>query len=61
MALVKKPTDDENLSFDAKKDNDSVISLDESGDVENQNLSYSGLVEYIESKFTKSKCKEYKI
>ena len=26
MALVKKPTDDENLSFDAKKDNDSVSS-----------------------------------
>ena len=39
MALVKKPTDDENLSFDAKKDNDSVIALDESGDVENQNQS----------------------
>lgn len=59
MALVKKPTDDENLSFDAKKDNDSVIALDESGDVENQNDSYSGLVDYIESKFTKSKDSRY--
>ena len=59
MALVKKPTDDENLSFDAKKDNDSVIALDESGDIENQNLSYSGLVDFIESKFNKSKDSRY--
>ena len=53
MAIVDKPTED--LSFEAKQTDDTVLALEENDDVENQNNSYSGLVSYVNEKFNKSK------
>lgn len=53
MAIVDKPTED--LSFEAKQTDDTVLALEETDDVENQNNSYSGLVSYVNEKFNKSK------
>ena len=52
MALMDKPTDPnpENAS-----EMDNVVSLDEEGDVEQENLEYSGVVTFIEGQFRRSK------
>ena len=55
MAIMKNPKDSEDLSFEADPTNDTVMALQEDGDAEEQNFSFTGLVNYIEGKFQKSK------
>ena len=52
---MKNPKDSEDLSFEADPTNDTVMALQEDGDAEEQNFSFTGLVNYIEGKFQKSK------
>ena len=55
MAIMKKPSDSEDLSFEADPSNDTVMALQEDENAEAETYSYSGLVSYIEGKFQKSK------
>ena len=53
MAIVERP---ENLSFDADATNERVVSLQEdSGDVLQENVSYSGVVGWVKDRFERSK------
>ena len=52
---MKNPKDSEDLSFEADPTNDTVMALQEDDDAEEQNFSFTGLVNYIEGKFQKSK------
>ena len=52
---MKKPSDSEDLSFEADPSNDTVMALQEDENAEAETYSYSGLVSYIEGKFQKSK------
>jgi hypothetical protein len=52
MALMDKPTD---LQPEDATEMDTVVSLDEDGDVEQENAEYSGVVSFIETQFRRSK------
>lgn len=51
MAIVDRP---ENLSIDAGS-NDAVVALAETGDVEQENSQYGGLVSYVKGQYERSK------
>lgn len=53
MAIIDRPTDD--LSFDDGVTNDEVVALAEDGDVEQENLEYSSVVDWVKSSFQKAK------
>ena len=48
MAIMDRPED---LSTDAKADDTNIVSLDEDGDVAQENIEFSGLVSYINGRF----------
>lgn len=52
MSLMSQP---ENLSTDALADEANAISLDEDGNVEQENLEYSGLVSFVKERYERSK------
>tara|TARA_R110002072_G_scaffold186843_1_gene343688 strand:+ start:887 stop:3028 length:2142 start_codon:yes stop_codon:yes gene_type:complete len=52
MALMDKPT---GLNTEDSVEADNVISLDEDGNVEEENIEYSGLASYISDQFRRSK------
>jgi len=52
MALMDRPED---LSTDAKADDTNVVALEEDGDVQQENIEFSGLVAYINSQYQRSK------
>mgnify|MGYP003111722274 CR=1 FL=1 len=52
MALMDKPT---GLDTENTTEADNVVSLDEEGDVEQENIEYSGLASYISDQFRRSK------
>ena len=52
MALMDKPN---GLSPEEATEADAVVALDETGDVEAENLEYSGVASFISSQFTRSK------
>jgi len=52
MALMDKPSD---LPLEETSEMSNVISLDEDGDVEQENHEYSGVVSFVESQFRRSK------
>jgi len=52
MALMDKPSD---LPLEETSEISNVISLDEDGDVEQENHEYSGVVSFVESQFRRSK------
>lgn len=52
MAIMDRPED---LSTDAKADDTNIVSLDEDGDVAQENIEFSGLVSYINGRFERSK------
>jgi len=53
MAIIDRPTDD--LSFEGAVTNDEVVSLAEDGDVEQENIELSSVVDWVESNFRKAK------
>jgi hypothetical protein len=52
MALMDKPTD---TKPEDSMEATNVVSLDESGDVEQENLEYSRLSQYVSDQFRRSK------
>ena len=52
MALMDKPTE---INPEEASEMDNVVSLDEEGDVEQENLEYSSVVSFIEGQFRRSK------
>ena len=52
MAIMQKPDD---LDPENATEADAVVALDEDGDVEQENLEYSGVAAYVESQFRRSK------
>ena len=52
MSIMDRPS---NLSLDSDTTNDKVVSLQETGDVVQENLEMGGLVAYIDSRFSRSK------
>ena len=52
MALMDKPT---GPSPDDATETEQVVALEENGDVEEENIEYSGIASFIESKFRRSK------
>lgn len=52
MAIVERP---ENLSFEADATNERVVSLQEDGDVAQENVSYGGVVGWVKDRFERSK------
>ena len=52
MALMDKP---QGLSPEEATEADAVVALDETGDVEVENLEYSGISAYVRSQYERSK------
>jgi len=52
MALMDKPT---NLNPEDATDTDTVVALDEDGNVEEENIEYSGVVAFVNSQFSRAK------
>jgi hypothetical protein len=52
MALMTPPTD---MNPEDSTETDAVISLEEDGDVEEENLEYNGVVAFVEGQYNKSK------
>ena len=52
MAIMDRP---DSVSFDDKVSNDKIISLEETGDVAQENLNMSGLVAWVRGRFQRSK------
>ena len=52
MALMDKPT---NLNPEDATDTDTVVALDEDGNVEEENIEYSGVVAFIDGQFRRAK------
>lgn len=52
MALMDKPT---NLNSEDATDTDTVVALDEDGNVEEENTEYSGVVAFVNSQFRRAK------
>ena len=52
MALMQKPT---HPSPEDTTESDMVVSLEESGDVEQENIEYSGVATFVEGQFRRSK------
>jgi hypothetical protein len=52
MSIMDRPS---NLSIDSDTTNDKVVSLQETGNVEQENLEMGGLVAYIQGRFERSK------
>lgn len=52
MALMTRPED---LSPDNPAENTNVVALDEDGDVEQENLEFSGLVSFVQDRYERSK------
>jgi len=52
MAIMDRP---DNLSFDSDKTNQRIVSLEEDGNVEQENTEFTGLVAYVRGHFEKCK------
>jgi hypothetical protein len=53
MAIIDRPSED--LSFDDGVTNDEVVALAEDGDVEQENIEFSSVVDWVQSNFRKAK------